>query len=134
MRTGDSWLRWDRRSIVRREPRFSSRWITVRKRCVLAIRPVLLVAMRCDFFSPLPPPPLLGVSPDKIIYANPCKERAQIEFAKANGITMYTLDNRDELLKLHSIHKDAKLGLPRAQKSKIVRFGRCKHARVCFLL
>jgi ornithine decarboxylase len=52
---------------------------------------------------------IVDVDPRNIIYANPCKERAHIEFAKSIGVSAYTLDNRDELAKLVSIHKDARL-------------------------
>ena len=42
----------------------------------------------------------LGVSPDRIIFANPCKRPADIRFAAAKGVTHSTFDTESELLKL----------------------------------
>jgi ornithine decarboxylase len=43
----------------------------------------------------------LGVSPDRIIYANPCKRLQDIRYAYDNGVTITTFDNLCELEKLY---------------------------------
>jgi len=50
-----------------------------------------------------------GVSPTKIIYANPCKQPNHIKFAYENGIRMMTFDNKDELFKIKDNHPTAQL-------------------------
>jgi len=52
-----------------------------------------------------------GVSPNKIIYANPCKQNSHIRFAAANGVEMMTFDNIDELYKVKKYHPNAKMVL-----------------------
>lgn len=42
----------------------------------------------------------LGVSPDRIIYANPCKRITDIEYAVRRGVTLTTFDSVCELKKL----------------------------------
>ncbi|MBW0510791.1 hypothetical protein O181_050506 [Austropuccinia psidii MF-1] len=51
----------------------------------------------------------LGVSPNRIIYANPCKASSFIRHAHANGIQLMTFDNSDELEKIAKFHPAAKL-------------------------
>ncbi|XP_068607700.1 ornithine decarboxylase-like [Brachionichthys hirsutus] len=53
----------------------------------------------------------LGVAPDRIIYANPCKQLSQIKFASAHGVQMMTFDSEVELMKVARCHDDAKLVL-----------------------
>jgi len=50
-----------------------------------------------------------GVSPDNIVYAHPCKQRTQVQAAKALGVKMMTFDNEDELVKLAKFYPEAKL-------------------------
>jgi ornithine decarboxylase len=45
----------------------------------------------------------LGVTPDRIIYANPCKHPGAIEFAAARDVCMTTFDSLCELEKVHKI-------------------------------
>ncbi|ORX63929.1 hypothetical protein BCR32DRAFT_213216 [Anaeromyces robustus] len=52
-----------------------------------------------------------GVPPNKIIYANPCKQNSHIRFAAANGVEMMTFDNIDELYKVKKYHPNAKMVL-----------------------
>ncbi|OUM64579.1 hypothetical protein PIROE2DRAFT_67290 [Piromyces sp. E2] len=52
-----------------------------------------------------------GVPPNKIIYANPCKQNSHIRFAAEKGIEMMTFDNVDELLKVKKYHPNAKMVL-----------------------
>jgi len=52
-----------------------------------------------------------GVPPNKIIYANPCKQSSQIRFAAEKGIEMMTFDNVDELIKVKKYHPNAKMVL-----------------------
>lgn len=42
----------------------------------------------------------LGVSPDRIIFANPTKNPAQIRYARQIGLTKMTFDSEDELYKI----------------------------------
>ncbi|KAH9259933.1 hypothetical protein BASA81_001693 [Batrachochytrium salamandrivorans] len=49
-----------------------------------------------------------GASAERIIYANPCKQPSHIRAAKEHSIHMTTLDNVDELRKIHAINPDAK--------------------------
>jgi ornithine decarboxylase len=52
-----------------------------------------------------------GVDPTRIIYANPCKMKNHITYAKSMGVEMMTFDNKDELLKIAECYPDAKLVL-----------------------
>ena len=51
----------------------------------------------------------LGVSPKKIIYANPCKAPKFIKFAAEKGINRMTFDNAEELYKVKEHHPEAEL-------------------------
>jgi ornithine decarboxylase len=53
----------------------------------------------------------LGVSVDRIIYANPCKQSSYIRYAEQVGVTTMTFDNEQELMKIKQIHPNAKLVL-----------------------
>jgi len=50
-----------------------------------------------------------GVSPDRIIYANPCKMKSHIEYAKASNVELMTFDNSHELIKISENYRNAKL-------------------------
>ncbi|KAH9918920.1 ornithine decarboxylase [Epithele typhae] len=51
----------------------------------------------------------LGVSPDRIIFANPCKATSFIRSSAKAGVDMMTFDNTDELHKVARTHPGAKL-------------------------
>ncbi|CAF0778663.1 unnamed protein product [Rotaria sordida] len=53
----------------------------------------------------------LGVSADRIIYANPCKQSSYIRYAQEVGIETMTFDNEQELMKIKQLHPNAKLVL-----------------------
>ncbi|KAI0294872.1 pyridoxal-dependent decarboxylase [Multifurca ochricompacta] len=53
----------------------------------------------------------LGVSPDRIIYANPCKAVSSIKSAARTGVDAMTFDNEDELYKVARVNPNAKLVL-----------------------
>uniref|UniRef100_A0A9L0KE81 Ornithine decarboxylase n=1 Tax=Equus asinus TaxID=9793 RepID=A0A9L0KE81_EQUAS len=53
----------------------------------------------------------LGVPPERIIYANPCKQVSQIKYAANNGVQMITFDSEVELMKVARAHSKAKLVL-----------------------
>lgn len=53
----------------------------------------------------------LGVSSDKIIYANPCKTNAFIRHAKNVQVNLMTFDNELELRKVAQLHPQARLVL-----------------------
>ena len=52
-----------------------------------------------------------GVSPERIIYANPCKAANHIRFAGSNAVHATTFDNAEELHKIARINPDAQLYL-----------------------
>ncbi|UZJ51106.1 hypothetical protein CBS101457_000426 [Exobasidium rhododendri] len=51
----------------------------------------------------------LGISPDRIIYANPCKAASFVRNAALQGVSLTTFDNLDELDKIKRFHPQAKL-------------------------
>lgn len=53
----------------------------------------------------------LGVSADRIIYANPCKQSSFIRYAQEVGVNTMTFDNEQELMKIHQLYPTAKLVL-----------------------
>lgn len=53
----------------------------------------------------------LGVSPDRIIYANPCKMASHIRYAAKFGVNLMTFDNELELFKVKKLYPNARLVL-----------------------
>uniref|UniRef100_A0A3P8XMB1 ornithine decarboxylase n=1 Tax=Esox lucius TaxID=8010 RepID=A0A3P8XMB1_ESOLU len=53
----------------------------------------------------------LGVTPNKIIYAHPCKQESHIRYAQAHGVQIMTFDSEEELVKISRCHDSAKLVL-----------------------
>ncbi|KII71439.1 Ornithine decarboxylase [Thelohanellus kitauei] len=53
----------------------------------------------------------VGVPPERIIYANPCKQESYLEFAKLNRVKMMTFDSSHELVKIKNIYPSALLVL-----------------------
>ena len=53
----------------------------------------------------------LGVSPQRIIYAQPCKTKSFIRYAANEGVRQMTFDNADELYKIRDIYPEAQLYL-----------------------
>lgn len=51
----------------------------------------------------------MEVSPERIIYANPCKQISHLEFARDQGINLMTADSIDEISKIRSIHPSAEV-------------------------
>ncbi|CAO1618915.1 unnamed protein product [Sympodiomycopsis kandeliae] len=51
----------------------------------------------------------LGVSPSRIIYANPCKAASFVRNAAAKNVSLTTFDNMDELYKMKRFHPTCKL-------------------------
>jgi len=51
----------------------------------------------------------LGLSPDRIIYAQPCKTNSYVRFVKSVGVTKMSFDNGDELHKIAKLYPDAEL-------------------------
>ncbi len=49
----------------------------------------------------------MGVSPEKIIFANPCKMISHIKYAKKCGVKKMTFDCENELHKIQQYFKDA---------------------------
>ena len=50
----------------------------------------------------------IGVSPDRIIYANPCKQIRMLEYAKQKDVYLMTFDNEYELYKVKKYYENAK--------------------------
>uniref|UniRef100_A0A480YI19 Antizyme inhibitor 2 isoform 4 n=1 Tax=Sus scrofa TaxID=9823 RepID=A0A480YI19_PIG len=53
----------------------------------------------------------IGVPTSKIIYANPCKQIAQIKYAAKHGVQLLSFDNEMELAKVVKSHPSAKMVL-----------------------
>lgn len=53
----------------------------------------------------------IGVSPDRIIYANPCKTASYIKHASSRRVSMMTFDNEQELYKIMKLYPDSELVL-----------------------
>ncbi|XP_054427510.1 antizyme inhibitor 2 isoform X1 [Pteronotus mesoamericanus] len=53
----------------------------------------------------------IGVPASKIIYANPCKQIAQIKYAAKHGVWLLSFDNETELAKVAKNHPSAKMVL-----------------------
>ncbi|RZC14606.1 Ornithine decarboxylase [Glycine soja] len=51
----------------------------------------------------------LGVSPDRIIYANPCKSESHIRYAASVGVNVTTYDSIDEVEKIRKCHPTCEL-------------------------
>jgi ornithine decarboxylase len=51
----------------------------------------------------------IGVAPERIIYANPCKSHGQLRYAQAHGVTFTVFDSEDELHKIKDIMPEARL-------------------------
>ncbi|KAL9577750.1 MAG: hypothetical protein Q9212_006171, partial [Teloschistes hypoglaucus] len=51
----------------------------------------------------------LDVAPDRIIYAQPCKHKAHLRFARHHGVRKMTFDGVDELHKIQAIYPEAHL-------------------------
>lgn len=47
-----------------------------------------------------------GVSPDRIVFANPCKTNSYIRYANNKNVNLTTADNVDELYKIKKYHPD----------------------------
>ncbi|MED6106360.1 hypothetical protein PIB30_004135 [Stylosanthes scabra] len=51
----------------------------------------------------------LGVSPDRIIYANPCKSVSHINYAASVGVNVTTFDSKEEVEKIRKWHPKCQL-------------------------
>jgi ornithine decarboxylase len=51
----------------------------------------------------------LGVQPERIIYANPCKQISGLNYAREHGVNLMTFDSAGELEKIKKFFPDAKL-------------------------
>lgn len=50
----------------------------------------------------------LGITSDRIIFANPTKHRNHIKYAAKTGVSVMTFDNEDELYKIKDLYPNAK--------------------------
>ncbi|KAL6849138.1 Ornithine decarboxylase [Amphichorda felina] len=53
----------------------------------------------------------MGTSPDRIIYAQPCKTNSYVRYVKTMGVKQMTFDNADELYKIAKLFPGAELFL-----------------------
>jgi len=67
------------------------------------------VASKSEMEAALSMPRTAGLTTDRIIYANPCKQPSHIRAAAEYGIQLTTFDNVDELRKIHRLNPSAKL-------------------------
>jgi len=51
----------------------------------------------------------MGVSPSRIVYANPCKQASHIRFANEHNVSLTTFDNERELHKIKQLYPESKL-------------------------
>lgn len=51
----------------------------------------------------------MGVHPRRIVFANACKQRSHLHYAKKHGIAAMTFDNMDELIKIAAVYPEAQL-------------------------
>ena len=50
----------------------------------------------------------LNVAPDRIVYANPCKQLSHIRYAAKTNVQLMTFDNESELQKIKNAFPNAK--------------------------
>lgn len=53
----------------------------------------------------------MGVNPERIIYAQPCKTNSYLRYVSNQGVRQMTFDNADELRKIAKLYPDAELFL-----------------------
>lgn len=53
----------------------------------------------------------MGTSPERIIYAQPCKTNSYVRYVKSVGVKQMTFDNADELYKIAKLYPGAELFL-----------------------
>ncbi|KAM9279065.1 antizyme inhibitor 1 isoform 2-T3 [Cariama cristata] len=108
---------------------------------VLEILGTLGVGFACSSKSEMALVQDLGISPENIIYTNPCKQASQIKYAAKAGINIMTCDNDTELKKVARNHPNAKLLLHiatediSADEEMNMKFGttlkNCRHLMEC---
>ncbi|NXB32807.1 AZIN1 inhibitor, partial [Eulacestoma nigropectus] len=108
---------------------------------VLEILGTLGVGFACSSKSEMALVQDLGISPENIIYTNPCKQASQIKYAAKAGINIMTCDNDIELKKISRNHPNAKLLLHiatediTAGEEMNMKFGttlkNCRHLMEC---
>ncbi|XP_049526861.1 ornithine decarboxylase [Dermacentor silvarum] len=89
----------------------------------------------------------LGVSPERIVFANPIKSVEDLDYAKRNNVTLMTFDSTDELDKIRDknarlllriqgntvgcgITMNNKFGCSLADASKVLRKARCRNLNI----
>ncbi|NXA33629.1 AZIN1 inhibitor, partial [Eudromia elegans] len=108
---------------------------------VLEILGTLGIGFACSNKSEMVLVQDLGISPENIIYTNPCKQASQIKYAAKTGINIMTCDNDIELKKIARSHPNAKLLLHiatediTADEEMHMKFGttlkNCRHLMEC---
>lgn len=70
--------------------------------CVPAAQGLVGCMLTCHNLHPCPPVQVLslGVSPDRIVYAHPCKPPKQIRWSATHGVNLTTFDTESELQKV----------------------------------
>uniref|UniRef100_A0A8C9G2R5 Orn/DAP/Arg decarboxylase 2 N-terminal domain-containing protein n=1 Tax=Pavo cristatus TaxID=9049 RepID=A0A8C9G2R5_PAVCR len=108
---------------------------------VLEILGTLGIGFACSSKSEMALVQGLGISPENIIYTNPCKQASQIKYAAKAGINIMTCDSDIELKKIARNHPNAKLLLHiatediTADEEMNMKFGttlkNCRHLMEC---
>ena len=67
----------------------------------------------------------LNVAPERLIYANPCKQMSAMKAARANGVSFTVFDSKEELIKIKQEMPDAQLlvRLRPDDSQSVCRFG-----------
>lgn len=50
----------------------------------------------------------MGVTPDRIIFANPCKLLSHLQYAQEYNVPTMTVDNEFEIFKIHKYYPEAR--------------------------
>lgn len=78
---------------------------------VLAVLAQLGIGFDCASKSEIQKILDMNILPERIIYANPCKQNSHIKFAARNDVALMTFDNETELHKVKASYPGAKLVL-----------------------
>jgi ornithine decarboxylase len=100
------WLEW-----MRRLPRVTPYYVVRANACaeLLAALASLGASFTCATPAELAAVRAAGATPDRIMCTAACRDRGVVECAKAAGVSMHTLESRDELLRLLSVHREARV-------------------------
>lgn len=76
---------------------------------LLAVLAALGAGFACVSWAEIEAILKLGVSPDRIVYANPCKAEMQLKYAANVGVNLTTFDSVEEVAKIKKFHPQCSL-------------------------